>query len=63
MRPENEVLEEFRDLLAARFPPSVGVCLRAHVLDGIPLEKAAYRAGIGRRRAERELERLREMYR
>jgi len=62
-RPEFEVRTEFLDLLASRFPPSCAKCLEMHVLDGIPLEKAAFRAGIGRRTALRELERLREMYR
>jgi hypothetical protein len=62
-RPEIEVRMEFLDLLEARFAPECANALRRHVLDGIPIEVAATNAGIGRRKALRELERLREMYR
>jgi len=61
-RPESEVHAEFRDLVIERFAPSVALCLSIHVLGGIPLERAAFRAHIGRRTALRELGRLREMY-
>jgi hypothetical protein len=61
-RPENEVHEEFRDLLIRRFTPVCAKMLAMHVLGGIPLTVAASECGIGRLRAKQELERLREMY-